>query len=115
MSSLIESHPPFRPFEGDTAITKSRLAEDSWNSRDPYRMAIAYPVDSARRNRAKFIPNKNDSKDFLTCRWVRELKYCFMKESWVFDGATELLSVLPTSGVMFHEPYSDRQQRELRD
>jgi nuclear transport factor 2 (NTF2) superfamily protein len=38
--------PPVPPFTRETAIQKVRLAEDSWNSRDPERVALAYTVDS---------------------------------------------------------------------
>jgi len=43
------------PFTRETAIQKVRLAEDSWNSRDPEKVALAYTSDSRWRNRAEFI------------------------------------------------------------
>ena len=46
------SRPPLPPFTDATAAEKARLAEDAWNSRDPARVALAYTVDSAWRNRA---------------------------------------------------------------
>ena len=35
--------PPLPPFTADTAAQKARLAEDAWNSREPERVALAYP------------------------------------------------------------------------
>jgi hypothetical protein len=40
------TRPPLPPFTSDTAIQKVRLAEDSWNSRDPDKVALAYSLDS---------------------------------------------------------------------
>src|SRR5690606_30793716 len=51
MSHDSEARPPFPPFTRETAIQKVRMAEDAWNSRDPERVALAYTVDSAWRNR----------------------------------------------------------------
>jgi hypothetical protein len=45
-----------------TAIQKVRLAEDAWNTRDPARVAPAYPIDSRWRNRSEFI-NKTTMED----------------------------------------------------
>lgn len=46
------------PFTEASAIEKVRLAEDSWNSRDPAKAALAYTVDSQWRNRAEFIKGR---------------------------------------------------------
>lgn len=40
------SRPPIPPFDDQTAAQKARLAEDSWNSRDPARVALGYTLDS---------------------------------------------------------------------
>jgi len=40
------TRPPLPPFTRETVIQKVRLAEDSWNSRDPEKVFLAYAVDS---------------------------------------------------------------------
>ncbi len=40
------TRPPVPPFSRESAMQKVRLAEDSWNSRDPEKVAPAYTVDS---------------------------------------------------------------------
>ena len=40
------SRPPFPPFTAETAAQKVRMAEDSWNTRDPASVALAYTADS---------------------------------------------------------------------
>src|SRR5262249_42674452 len=82
--------PPLPPFTAETAAQKARLAEDAWNTRDPSRVALAYTVDSAWRNRAKFIHGRKEIEAFLTRKWNRELDYRLIKEcddpDWrVFD------------------------------
>ena len=39
------TRPPLPPFDEATAITKIRMAEDGWNSRDPEKVALAYTPD----------------------------------------------------------------------
>jgi hypothetical protein len=34
--------PPLPPFTAGTAAQKARIAEDSWNTRDPVKVALAY-------------------------------------------------------------------------
>src|SRR5450631_4165111 len=75
------------PFTRETAIQKVRKAEDSWNSRDPQRVALAYTVDSQWRNRAEFIHGREQIIQFLTRKWSRELEYRLIKELWAFEGA----------------------------
>lgn len=48
------TRPPLPPFTRETAIQKVRLAEDGWNSRDPEKVALAYPDF---RNSPFFCPN----------------------------------------------------------
>jgi len=36
------TRPPVPPFTRETAILKTRLAEDAWNSRDPEKVSLAY-------------------------------------------------------------------------
>ena len=75
------------PFTRETATEKVRKAEDSWNSRDPQRVALAYTMDSRWRNRAEFINGREEIIQFLTRKWNRELDYGLIKELWAFDGA----------------------------
>ena len=79
--------PPVPPFtRAEDAALKVRLAEDAWNSRDPARVALAYTVDSAWRNRAEFINGRDEIVTFLTRKWARELEYRLIKELWAFTG-----------------------------
>ena len=75
------------PFTRETAAQKVRKAEDSWNSRDPQRVALGYTVDSHWRNRAEFINGREQIIQFLTRKWSHELEYRLIKELWAFDGA----------------------------
>lgn len=79
-----ESRPPLPPFSEETAITKVRLAEDAWNSRDAERVALAYTPDSRWRNRAEFIAGRAEIVRFLRRKWDRELDYRLIKEMWAF-------------------------------
>lgn len=74
--------PPFPPFSLESAAQKVRLAEDAWNSRDPERVALAYSVDSAWRNRAEFLTGREAIVGFLRRKWARELEYRLIKELW---------------------------------
>ncbi len=78
------TRPPLPPFTAETAAEKARLAEDAWNSRDPKRVAQAYTVDSAWRNRAEFVHGREQIEDFLTRKWARELDYRLIKELWTY-------------------------------
>lgn len=86
MSSSPEVRPPVPPFNRESAIQKVRGAEDGWNSRDPERVALAYSVDSAWRNRAEFINGREAIVAFLARKWQKELDYRLIKELWAFDG-----------------------------
>jgi nuclear transport factor 2 (NTF2) superfamily protein len=78
--------PPVPPFTRETAIQKVRLAEDSWNSRDPERVALAYTVDSRWRNRSEFVNGRQEITAFLRRKWAKELDYRLIKELWAFEG-----------------------------
>lgn len=80
------SRPPLPPFTDETAAQKARLAEDAWNSRDPARVALAYPPDSQWRNRAEFINGRAEIEAFLARKWTRELDYRLIKEVWAHHG-----------------------------
>nr|WP_281260998.1 nuclear transport factor 2 family protein [Agarilytica rhodophyticola] len=76
--------PPKPPFTKETAMQKVRAAEDGWNSRDPYKVAMAYTPDSSWRNRAECIDGREEIIEFLTRKWNRELNYRLVKELWSF-------------------------------
>ena len=78
--------PPLPPFDEASARQKVRLAEDSWNSRDPARVALAYTPDTRWRNRAEFIAGRQEVEEFLQRKWARELDYRLVKELWAFDS-----------------------------
>jgi len=76
------SRPPLPPFDEHSAAQKARLAEDSWNSRNPSQVALAYTPDSQWRNRAEFINGRSAIEAFLERKWSRELDYRLIKEVW---------------------------------
>jgi nuclear transport factor 2 (NTF2) superfamily protein len=82
----MSTRPPLPPFNHETAVQKVRAAEDSWNSRDPERVALAYTPDSRWRNRAEFANGRGEIFAFLTRKWARELDYRLIKELWAFHG-----------------------------
>ena len=79
---MTDSRPPLPPFTLETAIRKTRLAEDAWNSRDPGRVALAYTPDSRWRNRSEFLQGRPAIVAFLTGKWQREQDYRLIKELW---------------------------------
>lgn len=74
--------PPVPPFSRDMAITKVRMAEDAWNSRDPARVALAYTPDTRWRNRSEFLNGRAEVEAFLTRKWSTENGYRLIKEIW---------------------------------
>ncbi|MAT68303.1 MAG: hypothetical protein CMJ58_02150 [Planctomycetaceae bacterium] len=83
MSSPSEIRPPFTR---ETATAKVRAAEDAWNSRDPYRVSLAYSEDSTWRNRDRFVQGRDEIRAFLADKWEKERDYRLMKDLWSFDG-----------------------------
>jgi nuclear transport factor 2 (NTF2) superfamily protein len=81
---MSEQRPPLPPFTLETAIEKTRKAEDAWNTRDPRRVALAYTIDSAWRNRAEFLQGREAIAGFLARKWAKELDYRLIKELWAF-------------------------------
>ena len=75
---------PVPPFSRESAISKVRIAEDAWNSRDPYRVSLAYTEDSRWRNRAEFVNGRAEILAFLTRKWNKELDYRLIKEMWTY-------------------------------
>lgn len=86
MAEHPEVRPPLPPFTLESATAKVRAAEDGWNSRDPERVALAFTVDSAWRNRAEFVTSRADIVAFLARKWQKELDYRLIKELWAHDG-----------------------------
>lgn len=82
--SVTEARPPLPPFTRESAIEKIRLAEDGWNSRDPERVAKAYSLDTRWRNRAEFVSNREEARQFLERKWRKELEYRLIKELWAY-------------------------------
>jgi hypothetical protein len=70
------------PFTLETAKAKVQAAQDTWNSRDPERVALAYTEDSDWRNRDEFFRGRNAIKTFLRRKWAKELDYRLRKELW---------------------------------
>ncbi|RKF21590.1 nuclear transport factor 2 family protein [Altericroceibacterium spongiae] len=78
------TRPPLPPFDAAGAAQKVRLAENSWNSRDPQQVALAYTPDSQWRNRSRFITGRAGIVAFLEAKWATELDYRLIKELWAF-------------------------------
>lgn len=84
MTDTVIPRAPFPPFTRATAIAKVRAAEDAWNSRDPVRVALAYTLDSAWRNRDVFLTGRDAIIALLTEKWAREAEYRLVKDLWAF-------------------------------
>jgi hypothetical protein len=80
----MESKAPFPPFTHETALQKTQMAEDAWNTKDPEKVALAYTIDTEWRNRTEFINGREEVKQFLTRKWQKELDYKLKKELWGF-------------------------------
>ena len=61
------------PFTLETALAKVKSAENTWNTRDPERVSLAYTEDSVWRNRTEFINGREEIKAFLTRKRSEEL------------------------------------------
>ena len=72
------------PFTLESATRKVQMAEDTWNSRDPERAALAYSPDSDWRNRTEFLRGRDEIKAFLRRKWAKELDYRLKKTLWGF-------------------------------
>jgi len=72
------------PFNQETAAQKVRMAEDSWNSRDPLRVSLVYTEDTRWRNRNEFPVGRSEVVNFLSRKWTNELEYRLIKELWSF-------------------------------
>ena len=83
---MSESRPPLPPFDLPAALQKVQAAEDSWNTRDPEKVALAYTPNSLWRNRDTFITGRPQIIEFLTGKWQREQDYALRKGLWGFRG-----------------------------
>ena len=81
---MSNDRPPLPPFTRETAIQKTRAAEDAWNSRDPERVSLAYTINSRWRNRSEFLQGRPAIVEFLTRKWAKEIDYRLIKELWAF-------------------------------
>ncbi|KRC60944.1 hypothetical protein ASE14_08280 [Agromyces sp. Root81] len=82
------SKPPVPPFTDESAVTKVRMAEDAWNTRDPERVSMAYTADSRWRNRSTFVTGRPAIVEFLGAKWEREHEYRLIKEIWAHSDET---------------------------
>ena len=73
------------PFTAGSARAKVQAAQDSWNSRDPARVSLAYTPESEWRNRDRFIRGRDEIRAFLADKWVREQEYYLEKELFCFS------------------------------
>jgi nuclear transport factor 2 (NTF2) superfamily protein len=73
------------PFTRETAIQKTRMAENAWNTQDPEKVSLAYTLDSIWRNRSEFIIGRENIVNFLRRKWAKEQEYRLIKELWAFS------------------------------
>jgi uncharacterized protein len=81
-----EVRAPVPPFNEETARQKVKAAQDSWNTRDPEKVALAYTPDSKWRNRDEFFEGREEIVAFLRRKWERELDYRLEKNLWCFTN-----------------------------
>lgn len=86
MNADTESRPPCPPFDRASAIEKTRLAENAWNSRDPIKVSLAYTADCEWRNRSEFLVGREEIVSFLKRKWQAEREYRLVKEIWAHEG-----------------------------
>jgi len=75
---------PVPPFNAQSALQKVKMAETTWNTRDPEKVCLAYTEDSVWRNRSEFFKGREQIKAFLYRKWDKELDYKLMKELWCY-------------------------------
>src|SRR5688572_1007602 len=80
----MEKRFPLPPFTFETATQKVQAAEDAWNTRNPEKVSLAYSNDTAWRNRSEFLTGREEVRQFLERKWVKELDYKLKKELWAF-------------------------------
>ena len=62
------------PFDFETATAKVKVAENTWNTRDPERVVLAYTEDSEWRNRTEFLHGRKEIKAFLYRKWEKRIR-----------------------------------------
>tara|TARA_R110000787_G_C13437822_1_gene446117 strand:+ start:774 stop:1184 length:411 start_codon:yes stop_codon:yes gene_type:complete len=72
------------PFSLETAKAKVQAAEDTWNSKNPEKVSMAYAVDSKWRNRNLFFIGRESIVEFLADKWEKESNYKLKKYLWSF-------------------------------
>ena len=78
------SRPPLPPFTWETAKEKVRAIEDSWNTREPARVALGYTIDSFWRSRIRCLSGRAAIEAFLARKWAKQLEYRLINELWAF-------------------------------
>jgi nuclear transport factor 2 (NTF2) superfamily protein len=79
--NLISLKPPFTL---ESALLKVKKAQDTWNTKDPERVALAYTENSEWRNRHEFFTGRKAIISFLSRKWEVEKEYKLMKELWTY-------------------------------
>ena len=72
------------PFTREIAIARVRMAEDSWNSRDPARTSMGYSLGSQWRHMPDLPTGREEIVAFLEHFWATRLDYRLIKEMWAF-------------------------------
>ncbi|WP_234859095.1 DUF1348 family protein [Aquimarina aquimarini] len=80
----MEQKHPLPPFSKETAIQKVQMAEDTWNTKNPEKVSMAYSPDTEWRNRDQFVNGRENVVDFLSEKWNNELDYKLKKELWAY-------------------------------
>ena len=74
------------PFTKESALQKVQIAQDTWNTKAPQKVAQTYSIDSQWRNRTAFFCGRESILKFLKRKWEKELDYKLKKELWAFAG-----------------------------
>jgi hypothetical protein len=75
---------PALPFTSETATQTVRLAEDSWNTREPAKVVSAFAIDTYWRHRAEFAVGRDAAEALLARKWAQEFEYRLIEELWAF-------------------------------
>jgi hypothetical protein len=78
------SRAPLPPFTWETATEKVRAIEDSWNGREPAKVALGYAIDSFWRNGIQFLSGRAAIEAFLARKWAKQTEYRLINELWAF-------------------------------
>lgn len=72
------------PFTKESALQKVQNAQDTWNTKDPNKVAQGYSLNSQWRNKTAFFKGREAIVLFLKRKWEKELDYSLKKELWAF-------------------------------